>query len=150
MTEPFFSGARIQDGRHRMPVRVYYEDTDAGGIVYHSRYLNFAERARTEFVRMLGIDQGRWLAEDGLCFAVRRSEIDFLKPAKLDDLISVESRITAVGGASLEVEQRLINLADGSDLVHMAVKIACMAARTGKAARLPAAIREKLSAYVSE
>ncbi len=150
MTDAWVSGARMDGMLHRFPVRVYYEDTDAGGIVYHSRYLNFAERARTEFVRGLGIDQSRLMDEQGLAFAVRRCEVDFLRPARLDDRIEVQSTVTGVGGASMEIRQRLIAVADGTELVHMAVRVACMSVRTGRAARLPADLRETLSAFISE
>ncbi|TAN70399.1 MAG: YbgC/FadM family acyl-CoA thioesterase, partial [Magnetospirillum sp.] len=91
---------------HVFPIRVYYEDTDAGGIVYHSNYLNFAERARTELVREMGISQRVMLEEGGgTAFAVRSATLDFLRPAKLDDLLRVETEVTAVGGASVELRQ---------------------------------------------
>jgi len=78
--------------RHEFPIRVYYEDTDLGGIVYYANYLKFIERARTEWVRALGIDQTRLKAEEGILFAVRRIEADYLKPARFDDELVVETR----------------------------------------------------------
>ena len=99
MTEHSIGGR--MDGRvHRFPVRVYYEDTDAGGIVYHSNYLNFAERARTEMMRGFGLDHLRLKAEQNLLFAVRSCEIDFRRPARLEDLLELRSTLVHLGGAS--------------------------------------------------
>ena len=126
---------------HVFPVRVYYEDTDAGGIVYHASYLRFAERARTEMVRAIGIEQGRELAETGLAFAVRRMEIDFQAPARLDDLLDVATRLTQVGGASLRVEQTIRRA--GTVLVRLFVKLGCID-RSGRALRLPPTVRAAL------
>jgi acyl-CoA thioester hydrolase len=92
---------------HRLPVRVYYEDTDAGGIVYHARYLCFAERARTELLRDLGIDHHRLLVEDGGLFAVRRASIDFRRAARLDDLLVVETGVRFARGARLKLRQNI-------------------------------------------
>ena len=99
------------------PVRVYYEDTDAGGLVYHASYLRFAERARTEALRLTGTEQGRMLAETGLGFVVRRMEIDFRAPAVLDDVLEVVTRMSEIGGASLRAEQTIRRA--GATLVHM-------------------------------
>ena len=101
------SGA-IEAGVHRVPVRVYYEDTDAAGIVYHATYLAFAERARTEMLRCLGLDHRTLRESLGLVFTVRRLTIDYLAPARLDDLLEVETRIVRMGGASLDLEQRVL------------------------------------------
>jgi acyl-CoA thioester hydrolase len=90
---------------HRLPIRVYYEDTDAGGIVYHAQYLCFAERARTEFLRTLGTDHVRLLAEHGGVFAVRRAMVEFNRPARLDDQLVVETRVTTASGARLKLRQ---------------------------------------------
>jgi acyl-CoA thioester hydrolase len=90
---------------HRLAIRVYYEDTDAGGIVYHAQYLCFAERARTEFLRAAGTDHRVLLAEHGGVFAVRRAMVDFRAPARLDDLLAVETRVTKATGARLELRQ---------------------------------------------
>lgn len=87
--------------------RVYYEDTDAGGVVYYANYLKFAERARTELLRERGIIQSELLEKEQLCFVVRKAEIDFLSPARLDDLITIYSTITSISGASLAIEQTL-------------------------------------------
>lgn len=135
---------------HLHQIRVYWEDTDAGGIVYHSNYLNFAERARTEMVRQLGVKQSE-LADNGngFAFAVRHMDIDFLKPARLDDLLQVESTPKALGGASLQVGQVIRRLDDGAELVRLDVKLAFIRL-DGKPARIPAELKASLQAYVSE
>jgi acyl-CoA thioester hydrolase len=102
---------RIEGGVHRLPVRVYYEDTDAGGIVYHANHLKFAERARTEMLRCLGLDHGAMRERFGLAFAVRRCRVDYLAPARLDDALLIETRLVRLGGASLDLEQRVIGAA---------------------------------------
>src|SRR5713101_5932994 len=92
---------------HRFGLRVYYEDTDAGGVVYYANYLKFAERARTEMLRHIGFEQEALRRATGRVFAVRRCSADYLAPARLDDELIVETRLTALGGASLEVEQEI-------------------------------------------
>ena len=131
-----------------LPLRVYWEDTDAGGIVYHSNYLNFAERARTEMVRKAGLKQSD-LAAEGYAFAVRHVAVDFLKSAKLDDLLEVESTPKAMGGASMEVGQVIRRLDDGAELVRLDVKLAFISL-DGKPVRIPAQLRNSLQALVSE
>jgi acyl-CoA thioester hydrolase len=98
----------IEAGVHRVRIRVYYEDTDAAGIVYHAAYLEFAERARTEMLRCVGLDHASLRARFGLMFAVRRCVIDYRAPARLDDLLEVETRLARLGGASLELAQRVL------------------------------------------
>jgi len=125
------------------PVRVYFEDTDFSGVVYHASYLRFMERARTEVLRACGIDQhaaftGAIGARFG--FAVRAMEIDFLKPAVMDDLLQVETVALRVGGASMELAQRVLR--GQETLVSARVRVACVL--DGRPARLPAAIRAKL------
>lgn len=135
---------------HRLQIRVYWEDTDAGGIVYHSNYLNFAERGRTEMVRGLGLRQSD-LADGGkgFVFAVRHMDMDFLKPARLDDLLEVQSTITQVGGASMEVHQVITRLDDGAELVRLTVRLAFISL-DGRPARIPADLKTSLQALVSE
>ncbi len=134
----------LQDGVHVFPVRVYFEDTDAGGIVYYANYLCFAERARSEMLRHLGIESGRMVDDLSLAFTVERCSMDFVKPAKLDDLLTVETRLCGVGGASLVVDQRVLR--DAKDLVRMELKLACMSLE-GRPARLPADIRQRLEDF---
>jgi acyl-CoA thioester hydrolase len=98
----------IEAGVHRISVRVYYEDTDAAGIVYPAAYLEFAERARTEMLRCLGLDHASLRSRFGLVFTVRRCAIDYRAPARLDDLLEVATRLLRRGGASLELEQRVL------------------------------------------
>lgn len=135
---------------HRFPIRVYYEDTDAGGIVYHSNYLNFAERARTELVRELGVSQREMLEDgEGTAFAVRSANIDFRRPARLDDLLSVETEVTSIGGASIELDQRIIRTDDGTELVRIGVRLGYITL-SGKPARIPAPVRELFAKRISE
>ncbi len=130
------------DGVHRYPVRVYYEDTDAGGIVYHANYLRFMERARTEMLRLLGWRHTELLHDQGVSFAVRRVEIDFVAPAKLDDTLEVETRIIDIGGASFAVDQTIRR--DGRELARAGLKLATLN-RAGRPARLSATVRAALT-----
>ncbi|MAF94792.1 MAG: tol-pal system-associated acyl-CoA thioesterase [Rhodospirillaceae bacterium] len=132
------------EGIHVYPVRVYYEDTDAAGIVYYANYLKYAERARTEMLRDLGTENARLMETEGLAFAVRRCEVDFFKPARLDDLLSVETRLIDVDGASLVADQRVKQ--DNAELVRMELKLACMSL-DGRPARLPAAVKSRLEEF---
>ena len=128
---------------HIFPVRVYYEDTDFSGVVYHASYLRFMERARTEYLRELGIHQQAIFEGahgDIFGFAVRRMEIDFLKPARMDDMLDIGTTPAAVGGASIDLVQRIAR-ADEL-LIEARVRIACIA--QGRTIRLPAWVREKL------
>jgi acyl-CoA thioester hydrolase len=131
----------VGDGAYRYPVRVYYEDTDAAGLVYYANYLKFAERARTEMLRRLGIEQRRLHLESGLVFVVRRCTIDFLAPARLDDDLVVETRLAALGGAALDLDQDVLRAGDA--LVRLAVRIACLGA-TGRPHRMPPALKAAL------
>ncbi len=125
---------------HRFPIRVYYEDTDLAGIVYYANYLKFIERARSEWVRELGIDQVRMKA-DGLVFAVRRVEADYLVPAKYDDELVVHTTMQPGSGARLVVKQ---NIMRGDTLLFSAlVTIICMTL-DGAVSRLPAVIRRSM------
>ncbi len=126
---------------HELPVRVYFEDTDAGGIVYHANYLRFAERARTEWMRALGYDHRRLAAEHGLLFAVARAELDFVRPARLDDLLRVRTRVVRLGGARLDLEQ-LILLGASEEVARARVTLALVDTGTLRPKRLPAALRQ--------
>lgn len=122
---------------HRLTVRVYYEDTDAGGVVYHARYLHFMERARTEWLRTLGFEQDRLRAEQGVLFAVRRLDIAFLQPARFNELLVVESAVTHCGRASLDFEQRLLRPGDDTLCARATVNVACIDAERLRPARIP-------------
>jgi len=125
--------------------RVYWEDTDAGGVVYHARYLHFLERARSDWLISLGISQTALRRELGLLFAVTRMEIDFRKPARLEDELAVSVRVQAVGRARMDFTQQIRR---GDDLlIEAAVRAACLDAERFAPARMPAGIQEKLRAY---
>lgn len=126
------------------PVRVYWEDTDAGGVVYYANYLKFLERARTEWLRALGIEQPELAERDGVLFVVRRVEADYLKPARFNDVLSVACRVVEVGRASLEIDQRIYR-ADEL-LLTGRVRAACVTAGAFRPARIPAHIVEKFGA----
>ncbi len=115
-------------------VRVYYEDTDLAGIVYYANYLRFIERGRTEYVRARGIDQARLRQEAGLVFAVRRVEADYLAPARFDDLLTVQTEVTRIGGARVEMRQAVL-LGD-TPLFRATVTLAVLD-ETGRPRRLP-------------
>ena len=128
---------------HVFPLRVYYEDTDAAGVVYYANYLKFAERARTELLRAHGIGNRALQEGQGLAFAVRRLSAEYLAPARLDDMLEVRTRITRLGGASIEAEQDVIR--EGREIARLTLTLACIA-RTGRPARLPEAVRAALGA----
>ena len=139
---------RFDAGNHLYPLRVQYEDTDAGGIVYHAQYLAFAERARSAWLRCLDIDQPAMLADDGLGFVVRRIEVDFHLPAGLGDILDVESGLLRLGGASLKLQQKIINRENRHILARLVVDIGLVALADGarpKICRLPAAVKAKFS-----
>lgn len=127
---------------HRFDLRVYYEDTDLAGIVYYANYLKFIERARTEWVRCLGIDQGRLKADTGLVFAVRRVEADYLMPAIFDDQLQVETDLAKATGARLILNQTIRR---GDDTVFQAEVTLVALTQRGKPARLPADVRRMLN-----
>lgn len=127
---------------HRFQTRVYYEDTDLAGIVYYANYLKFIERARSEWVASLGVDQMALKASDGIVFAVRRVEADFLRPAKFGDDLVVETTLQTAGGARLVLEQ--VVLRGGERLFVAIVTLVCLT-EDGHAARLPAGLRARLA-----
>ncbi len=135
---------RLVDGGHRLDVRVYFEDTDFSGVVYHARYLHFLERGRTDFLRLHGIGH-RALMEgafgEPMAFAVRSMEIDFLRPARIDDILGVETRTALLGGARVVLHQRI--LCGEQVLVEAKVKVAVISP-DGRARRMPAAVAERL------
>ncbi len=138
-------GGRIDGLAHLLPLRVYYEDTDAGGLVYHANYLCFAERGRTDMLRHLGVNHTEMAARYGLGFAVRHCTIDFRRAARLDDLLEVRTRLSDMRGASIGVEQVV---ARGADLVaELLLRIVCLNAR-GRPARIPNPVRATLQPYV--
>ncbi|MGQ0567490.1 MAG: tol-pal system-associated acyl-CoA thioesterase [Gemmobacter sp.] len=127
---------------HRHSVRVYYEDTDLAGIVYYANYLRFIERARTEWVRSLGIDQTRLRAETGIVFAVRRVEADYLRPAVFDDILDIDTELANLTAARIELDETIRR--DDLVLFRARVTLVCLTPR-GTPARLPADIRARLA-----
>lgn len=136
------SDRRAEAGTHTLPVRVYYEDTDFSGFVYHASYLRFLERGRTELLRSLAGDQSDLHREArGLVFVVRRMSLDFARPARMDDMLAVLTRTVALRGASMQLAQRVCR---GADLLVSAdVTVACV--RDGRAVRLPDSLRRVLA-----
>ena len=122
---------------HTFSLRVYYEDTDLAGIVYYANYLKFIERARTEYVRALGIDQVA-LKDDGIVFAVRRVEADYLAPVRFDDELVVETTLLALTGARIILLQKVSR---GADVLFSAEVTVIALQDSGQPARLPASIR---------
>lgn len=119
------------------PVRVYWEDTDGGGVVYYANYLKFLERARTEWLRARGIGQRALAAERGLLFAIAGLEIRFLSPARLDDELLATCALTRRGGASMEFRQQIIRVADNAVLADARVRAACLDAASFRPRPLP-------------
>ena len=131
-------------GQHRYTVRIYYEDTDAGGIVYHANYLRYAERARTEALRAMGIPHAAMVEQFNVMFVVRRIEIDYQRAARLDDSLTVVTESVEVGGASLILRQD-VRGAQGSCAV-LTVRLACVLPGENKPARIPPRWRAALTA----
>jgi acyl-CoA thioester hydrolase len=137
----------IRDGLHHMQVRVYYEDTDFSGIVYHANYLRFMERGRTNYLRLLGAEQSALFTEaeaeaPGFAFVVRAMQLDFLKPAKMDDVLEIVTRPIEVRGASITMHQEVRR---GDDrLIEAKVKVAFVAG--GRARPIPKPLRIAMAA----
>lgn len=137
----------IEDETHHLSVRVYYEDTDFSGVVYHASYLRFMERGRTDFLRLLGVaqgdlfDQAKDEAGAGFAFVVRSMGIEFLRPAKIDDILTIETRTLEVKGATLNLAQRVLR---GEEvLVEATVRVAFVAG--GRPMRIPDALRRVMT-----
>jgi len=127
---------------HIWPIRVYFEDTDAGGVVYYANYLKFAERARTEILRAGGFDHRRLAQEFGLQIVVKSCTVDFAAPARLDDALEVRSRIVTMGGASFTIRQEIFR--SGAKLAQAEIRLAC-AGMDLRPARLPPALKHALA-----
>ncbi len=136
---------RVEGGIHHLPIRVYYEDTDTAGIVYYANYLKFAERARTEMLRLAGINQSEMATRYGMAFAVRNCAVDFRAPARLDDLIEVRSRFTELIGATVSGVQAIWR--DAEELVRLDVRVACLR-ENGRPTRIPTPLRQALSLII--
>lgn len=141
---------RIEGETHVLPVRVYFEDTDCAGVVYHANFIKFCERARSDFIRLLGIDATR-LAEpkegEPAVFVVRRVEIDYLKPGRMDDLLEVVTTCAEIGSASLVLQQDVRR--DGAPIVRARVTVV-LVSRAGKPQRIGNLVREALQRFVNQ
>jgi acyl-CoA thioester hydrolase len=139
---------RIVDGVHVLPVRVYYEDTDFSGFVYHANYLKFCERGRSDCLRLLGIHYHEldWHETEGrMGFVVRRMVCDFLKPARIDEVLEVESRFAGLSGARIEIDQRVIR---AGDTLFQATVTAALVDGQGRPKRFPRSIIARLAELI--
>lgn len=123
-----------------LPVRIYYEDTDAGGVVFYANYLRYFERGRTEWLRHLGVNQAQLASEQQRIFVVVGTEVRYRSPARLDDLIEIKSRITKVGNSSCTFEQ--IAERNGELLVQSSIQVCCVDNQSFRPAPIPADIRQ--------
>jgi acyl-CoA thioester hydrolase len=141
---------RIEGETHVLPIRVYFEDTDCAGVVYHANFLKFCERARSDFIRLLGIEhQGLANPAQGepAVFVVHRVEIDYLKPGRLDDVLEVVTSCAEIGNASLKLAQDVRR--DGT-LIARALVSVVLVSRSGKPQRLGALVRDALQRFVNQ
>lgn len=129
----------------KWPTRVYYEDTDSGGVVYYANYLKFMERARTEYLRYYGFEQDALIKNDNIIFAVKHIEIDYHKPAQFNDLLSVTAQITECKKASMIFEQAIVRDNDQTLLCSGTIRIACLQADSLKPCKIPQSILEVAS-----
>ncbi|MCJ8144756.1 tol-pal system-associated acyl-CoA thioesterase [Ancylobacter sp. A5.8] len=142
---------RLVPGGHVLPVRVYYEDTDFSGIVYHANYLKFMERARSDHLRLIGVVQGDLFGEalaeaPGFAFVVRSMELQFVRPARIDDVLEIHTSPVEVAGASITLQQKVMR--GGDLLVEGKVKVAFVA--QGRARRIPDSLRAAMKATLDE
>ena len=128
---------------HSFKTRVYYEDTDAGGIVYYANYLKFAERARSEFLRCYGFSNSKMLDEDRIGVVVRHVDMDLMAPARLDDLLEIQTIVKTSKKASFSMQQTILK--NGLTLVTIIVKLACIQIDSGRPVRIPDALQEILN-----
>jgi len=126
------------------PVRIYYEDTDVGGVVYYANYLRFMERARTEWLRSLGFEQDALIREQGVLFAVASAEINYRAPARFNDLLSVTAAIVDSGRTRITFEQKVLRPSDGAHLTDGRIKVACLDANTFRPKPIPDQLQRTL------
>jgi acyl-CoA thioester hydrolase len=132
--------------RFTLATRVYYEDTDSGGVVYYANYLRYLERARTEVLRTLGFEQAGLARDEGIAFAVRSIQAEYLRPARLDDLVDVVSDIGELGRAQVVFHQRVER--QGELLLEATVRVACLDVAKGKATAIPKRIHDKFKELI--
>ena len=135
---------------HRFPVRVYFEDTDAGGVAYHANYLKWAERARTESLRAMHLSHALMMERHNLMLVVRRIEVEYVRPARLDEALLVETRVAGIGAATLDLLQLVLREADEAVLARLKVGLVCVRAEGLRAARLPEPWRGRLAELVED
>jgi acyl-CoA thioester hydrolase len=129
---------------HRWPLRVYFEDTDAGGIVYHANYLRWAERARTESLRAMHLPHQVMIERHASLLVVRRVEVEYVAPARLDDSVIVETRVLALRGASVDLDQRVLDAESGAERARLKVGLVCVRRETMRPAPIPEPWRSAL------
>ena len=151
-TWPDLAGRLVDDDagrRHVLPVRVYFEDTDAGGITYHASYIRWCERGRTDFLRLLGTDSRRMIdgsaSKEPAAFVVRRMSCDFLRPSRMDDVLEVVTSVKDLGGASVTLLQ---TITCGGRRLFEAEVVVVLVAISGKPLRIPAAVRQAFGSDV--
>lgn len=136
--------------RHRHPLRVYFEDTDAGGVAYHANYLKWAERARTESLRSMHLPHALMMERHNSMLVVRRIEVEYVRPARLDEALLVETRVLAVGAATLDLAQDVLREEGEEVLARLAVGLVCVRADGLRPARLPEPWRGRLRALAGD
>ena len=134
--------------QHSLTVRVYYEDTDMGGVVFYANYLKFMERGRTEWLRAVGVNQSELAAQEQRGFMVTALDIRYLKPARLDDLLQIESAITRMGRASLHFHQRICR--NGELLTESNIQVCCVETVNMRIAAIPQSVRTKFVVTTQE
>jgi acyl-CoA thioester hydrolase len=135
---------------HRFPVRVYFEDTDAGGVAYHANYLKWAERARTESLRAMHLPHALMMERHNSMLVVRRIEVEYVRPARLDEALLVETRIQALGAATLDLRQIVLREEGEEVLASLDVGLVCVRADELRPARLPEPWRGRLRALMED
>ena len=138
----------IENNSFSFPLRVYYEDTDAGGVVYHSQYLNFMERARTEALRSTGFEQDIMREQMGVLFVVHRMEIDFKKPARFNEQLTVKTELVELGRSLLRFNQQILR--DNEPLIQAKVNVVCIDAIKFKPVSIPVTIKNTLLPLVAQ
>lgn len=147
---PHSLSGELTDAGHRLVQRVYYEDTDFSGVVYHARYLHFLERGRTDYLRLLGVEQGSLVLEEdreGLVFVVHRMEIDFKAPARMDDILTISTTTEKAGGAKMILTQEIRR---GDQLLIAARVIIAVINAAGRPRRLPEGLAARFLARAQE
>lgn len=134
---------------HRFPVRVYFEDTDAGGMAYHATYLRWAERARTESLRAMHLPHALMMERHRTMLVVRRIKVEYVRPARLDEPLIVETRIRAIGAATLDLDQRVLREAGEKEVAALDVGLVCVNADSLRPARIPEPWRSELAGRIS-